>query len=187
MSDIKGKLEVGADDMHYRLDEEIYSHEDFEAIDPCCGIIGQDRALSAVELGLEIKSSGYNIFVTGTSGTGRTTAVKLLLEGARDRETKELQDICYVSNFKTAESPRVLYFPAGEGRKFKKSISYLIDSLVTIIPKIFSGENYRERRLRIINEFETRQKELFREFEKKLKEKGFVLVQIGRASWRERG
>jgi len=178
MSDLKGKLEVGVGDLQYHLDEKTYSQKDFEKIDPCCGIIGQDRAMSAVELGLEIKSSGYNIFVTGISGTGRTTAVKLLLEGARDRETKELQDICYVNNFKTAESPRVLYFGAGEGRKFKKAIGYLIDSLVTIIPKIFSGENYRERRLRIINEFETRQKELFREFEKKLKEKGFVLVQL---------
>jgi len=178
MSDIKGKLEVGVGDLQYQLDEKTYSQEEFDKIDPCCGIIGQDRALSAVELGLEMKSSGYNIFVTGMSGTGRTTAVKLLLEGARDRETTELQDICYVNNFKTAESPRVLYFPAGEGRKFKKSIGYLIDSLVTIIPKIFSGENYREKRLRIINEFETRQKELFREFEQKLKEKGFVLVQL---------
>jgi ATP-dependent Lon protease len=178
MSDIKNKLEIDADALQYRLDDKKYSDSLSENIEPCCGIIGQDRALSAVELGLEIKSRGYNIFVTGLTGTGRTTAVKLLLEDAREGDVAELKDICFVNNFKMAESPRVLYFPAGEGRKFKKAIGYLIDSLVTVIPKIFSGENYRERRQRIIKEFETRQKDLFKEFEKKIKEKGFALVQI---------
>jgi ATP-dependent Lon protease len=178
MPDIKNKLEIDVDALQYHLNEKDYADSKFEKIEPCCGIIGQDRALSAVELGLEIKSRGYNIFVTGMTGTGRTTAVKLLLEGAQDRELSDLRDICYVNNFKTAESPRVLYFKAGEGRKFKKAIGYLIDSLVTVIPKIFSGENYRERRQRIIKEFETRQKELFKDFEKKLKEKGFTLVQL---------
>lgn len=178
MSDIKSKLEVEVEELQYRLDENDSALSGFDKIEPCCGIIGQDRALSAVDLGLEIKSSGYNIFVTGLAGTGRTTAVKLLLESAQDREEPNLKDICFVNNFKMAESPRVLYFPGGEGRKFKKAIGFLIDSLVTVIPKIFSGENYRERRQRIIKEFETRQKELFKGFEQKLKEKGFVLVQL---------
>jgi len=179
MSNLRQNLEIPADKLQYRLDEREYGGAVFEEIEPCCGIIGQDRALSAVELGLEIKSKGYNIFVTGTPGTGRTTAVKLLLEQAQKRDEKpSLQDVGVVNNFRMAESPRVLYFPAGVGRKFRKAISYLIDSLKTVIPKIFSGENYRERRDRIIKEFETRQKDLFKEFERKLKERGFILVQV---------
>ncbi len=179
MSDLKKKLEIPPDKLYYRLDEEEYPVALFEKIDPCCGIIGQDRALSAVELGLEIQSKGYNIFVTGSPGTGRTTAVKLLLEEAREKEARpELKDICIVNNFKMTETPRVLYFSAGEGRRFKKAIAYLLDSLRTVIPKIFSGENYRERRDRIIKEFEARQKELFKEFEKRITERGFVVVQL---------
>lgn len=178
MSNIKKNLEVAAEELQYHLDEKEYSGSVFEDAEPCCGIIGQNRALAAVELGLDIKSAGYNIFVTGLSGTGRTTAVKLLLEGVQDHDEPSLQDICFVNNFKMAESPRVLYFPAGEGRKFKKAIGYLIDSLVTVIPKIFSGESYREKRQRVIKEFEAQQKELFKNFELKLKEKGFVLVQL---------
>ncbi len=179
MSDLKQKLEIAPDKLQYCLDESEYPVSSFERIEPCCGIIGQDRALSAVELGLEMQSKGYNIFVTGSPGTGRTTAVKLLLDDARKKdEHPDLKDICIVNNFKTTETPRVLYFDAGEGRKFKKGVSYLIESLRTVIPKIFSGENYRERRDRIIKEFETRQKELFKEFEKKIKERGFVIVQL---------
>jgi lon-related putative ATP-dependent protease len=178
MSDLKKQLAVPVEQLQYHQDATQLAKAGFEEIEPCCGIIGQDRALTAVELGLEMKTRGYNIFVTGVPGTGRTTAVKLLLEGAQEKEEPKLSDICFVHNFKMSESPRVLYFPAGEGRKFKKAIAYLIDSLVTVIPKIFSGENYRERRERIVKEFETRQKELFREFERKIKEKGFALVQL---------
>jgi ATP-dependent Lon protease len=178
MSERKSKLEVSKEKLQYRLDQKQLADLSFEKIEPCVGIIGQDRALSAVELGLEIKSGGYNIFVTGVPGTGRTTAVKLLLEGAEEEKEADLRDICFVNNFKMAESPRVLYFPAGDGRKFRKAIAYLIDSLVTVIPKIFAGDNYKERRQRIIKEFETRQRDLFGDFEKKLKESGFVLVQL---------
>ncbi len=179
MSDMKQRLEIPVDKLQYLLDEGNYPENAFENTDACCGIIGQDRALSAVELGLDIHSNGYNIFVTGSPGTGRTTAVKLLLEEARNKEEKpELNDIGVVNNFKVTESPRILKFKAGDGRKFKKAMAYLIESLRTIIPKIFSGENYRERRDRVIKEFEARQKDLFKEFEKKLKEHGFVIVQL---------
>jgi predicted ATP-dependent protease len=178
MSDIKSKLRIPAEKLHFRFDEKKVEQTPLDEIEPCCGIIGQDRAIAAVELGLEIKLKGYNIFVTGLPGTGRTTAVKLLLSEIEKDETVDLKDICYVNNFKMPDCPRVLYFAAGEGRKFKKAVSYLIDSLVTVIPKIFSGENYRQRRERIISEFESRQKELFQEFDKNLKEKSFVLVQL---------
>ncbi len=178
MSDLKSKLAISPDKLQYHFDENHLRGLSFDTIEPCSEIIGQDRAMAAVEQGLDIKSKGYNIFVTGHPGTGRTTAVRLLLESIREKETPALKDICFVNNFKMPECPRALYLPAGDGRKFKKAVSYLIDSLVTVIPKIFSGENYREKRSRIVSEFESRQKNLFKEFEKKIKEKGFSLVQL---------
>jgi len=178
MSELKKKLEIQAGDMQFHFDAGAVGEKAFEAIDPCCGIIGQDRALTAMELGLEMKSKGYNIFVTGQPGTGRTTAVKMLVESVPDDDKSPLQDICFVNNFKMPEYPTVLYFPAGDGRKFKKAIAYLIESLVTVIPKIFATDNYKNRRGRIIKAFEARQKDLFKDFEKQITEKGFVLVQL---------
>ncbi len=178
MSDIKNHLCISPEKLQYHCDESVFKNITFDQIDPCCGIIGQESALSSVEVGLEIKSGGYNIFVTGQPGTGRTTAVKLLLEDANGDSEVALKDICYVNNFVTPEVPRVLYFPAGEGRKFRKAVNYFIDSLVTVIPKIFAGDNYRQKRERIIKEFDSRQKELFVEFEKRIKEEGFTLVQL---------
>ncbi|MFZ1685577.1 MAG: ATP-binding protein, partial [Candidatus Zixiibacteriota bacterium] len=124
-----------------------------------------------------IKSKGYNIFVTGLSGTGRTTTIRHLLEQL-DHGTPNLRDICYVNNFKNEDSPRVLIFKAGDGKRFKKDMNYLTDSLRKVVPKIFLSEDYKDRLNRVTREFENRQKALISEFEEKLTKSGFVMVQI---------
>ncbi len=139
--------------------------------------IGQERAIDAIKTGLNVKSRGYNIFVSGPSGTGRTSSIKRLLEEL-EYEKPELVDYCYVNNFKNPDLPKLLVFNAGEGRRFKKDMSYLINSLRKIVPKIFMSEDYKDRQSRISREFEGRQKDLIKKFEEKLSEAGFVMVQI---------
>lgn len=146
-------------------------------VNKCVDIIGQGKAIDAIKTGLAVKSVGYNIFVTGLSGTGRTTAIQLLLEQLAS-ETPDLQDICYVNNFKNADCPRVLAFKAGDGRRFKKDMGYLIDITRKVVPKIFNSEDYKDRNNRISRESENRQKELIRGFEDKLTDAGFVMVQV---------
>ncbi len=148
-----------------------------DSLDACDEIIGQDRAIEAIRLGLNVRSRGYNIFVTGMLGTGRTTTIKHLLEQL-DHDDPSLSDVCYVNNFKNEDSPRVLTFKAGEGKRFKKDMSYLIDSVRKVVPKIFMSEDFKDRNSRIVREFENRQKELISEFEEKLTNAGFVMVQI---------
>ncbi|MDF1544568.1 MAG: ATP-binding protein [bacterium] len=146
-------------------------------IEPCCYIIGQDRAVESIKTGLAVKSRGYNIFVTGPAGTGRTTTIKHLLQQL-DLQEPVLKDICYVNNFKNPDNPKVLLFAAGDGRTFKRDMGYLIASLRKIVPKIFMSEDYKDRHSRIVREFEGRQKELIHSFEEKLSNSGFVMVQI---------
>ncbi|UCG62195.1 MAG: AAA family ATPase [Candidatus Zixiibacteriota bacterium] len=144
---------------------------------PCCGIIGQTKAIEAIKLGLNVKSPGYNIFVTGLSGTGRSTTIKLLLQQL-DQKRPRLNDICYVNNFKNEDCPKVLIFAAGDGSRFKKDMHYLISSIRKVVPKIFLSEDYKDRQSRIIREFEGRQKDLINEFEERLTDAGFVMVQL---------
>ncbi len=146
-------------------------------LSPCHDIIGQDRAIDAIRAGLNVSGIGYNIFVTGMTGTGRTTTIKHLLEVLEKRDP-ELLDICYVNNFKNTDYPRVLMFKAGEGRRFKKDMDYLISSLRKIVPKVFLSEDYKDRYTRIMREFEGRQKELIGGYEEDLTKAGFVMVQI---------
>jgi ATP-dependent Lon protease len=165
-------------DIDYRIDYHPAKLKSSDDIAPCDTIIGQDRAINAIKLGLKIKSKGYNVFVTGLSGTGRTSTIRHLLERLVTEEKPDLRDICYVNNFRAEESPRVLYFRAGDGKRFKKDMAYLINSIRKVVPKIWLSEDYKDRHSRILREFETRQKELVSAFEDKLTKAGFVMVQI---------
>ncbi|MFH2035310.1 MAG: AAA family ATPase [Candidatus Zixiibacteriota bacterium] len=146
-------------------------------VKPCHTIISQERAIKAIKLGLKVKSKGYNIFVTGMTGTGRMTAIQILLEELASTEPN-LNDICYVNNFKDPDQPIALIFNAGQGRSFKKDVELTIDALRKTIPKIYAGEDYKNRRDRIAADFENQQKKLIEEFEKKMTEAGFVMVQF---------
>ncbi|MCK4606208.1 MAG: AAA family ATPase [candidate division Zixibacteria bacterium] len=169
--------ELSAKDLDYRITLKPSGMATSDDVDPCCEIIGQKRAVEAIKLGLNVKSEGYNVFVTGLTGTGRTTTIQRLLEQL-DHQKPDLVDICYVANFKNEDNPLVLSFKAGDGRRFKKDMAYLIGSARKVVPKIFLSDDYKDRHSRIVREFENRQKELIRGFEEKLTEAGFVMVQL---------
>ncbi|MBA3062460.1 MAG: AAA family ATPase [Atribacteria sp.] len=144
---------------------------------PSQKILGQERALKAIKLGLEMEYLGYNLFVTGKAGTGRSTTIKMLLEG-RKREGVEFDDKCYVNNFKNPDMPRAINLPAGQGKIFKKDIENLISSLRKKIPLIFEGKRYQANKKSIIEDLKNKQKEMVKKFEKRVNKENFTLVQI---------
>lgn len=146
-------------------------------VPPCSSIISQERAIQAIKFGLKVKSRGYNIFVTGLIGTGRTSTIKRVLEEL-DGNEPELLDICYVNNFRDPDQPLALVFEAGQGKLFKRDMEYALSVLRKSIPKIFQSEDYKTKRNRIAADFESRQKKLVEAFEKKMNEAGFVMVQF---------
>ncbi len=150
-------------------------------IKPLTAIIGQEKAIRAINLGLKVKSKGYNIFVTGLTGTGRTTTIKLLLQDLHSGKT-DLMDVCYVNNFDDPDNPIALMFKAGTGRQFKKDVEYMISSLRKAVPKVYSSEDYKDKRNRIASDFSDRQKNLLMNFEKKMNDAGFVMVQLQSAN-----
>ncbi|MBU4047108.1 AAA family ATPase [bacterium] len=144
---------------------------------PSQKILGQERALKAIKLGLEMEYLGYNLFVTGKAGTGRSTTIKMLLEG-RKREGVEFDDKCYVNNFKNPDMPRAINLPAGQGKIFKKDIENLISSLRKKIPLIFESKRYQANKKSIIEDLKNKQKEMVKKFEKRVNKENFTLVQI---------
>ena len=173
----KKPKELAAKNLDYRIDYKPPGVKTSDDVPPCSDVIGQKRAIEAIKTGLNVKSAGYNIFVTGPTGTGRVATIKHLLERL-DRKKLDLTDVCYVNNFKNEDNPRILTFQAGGGRRFKKDMGYVIGSVRKAVPKIYLSEDYKDRYSRITREFEGRQKELIRAFEEKLSDAGFVMVQI---------
>ncbi|MBL7005607.1 MAG: AAA family ATPase [Spirochaetia bacterium] len=87
-------------------------------------IIGQPRAVQALEMGLSIPGKGYNIFVSGEPGTGRMTAIRMILK--KQALTGTLQDILYVNNFSRPEFPVLILLPAGKGLEFQQALKGLV-------------------------------------------------------------
>jgi ATP-dependent Lon protease len=144
---------------------------------PTKEIIGQERALRALKLGLEMKYPGYNVFVTGFSGTGRMTTIKRLLADFKGK-TASLRDRCYVHNFKNNDQPILITLKAGDGSKFRQTMTDLIQDLAKNIPAAFERKRYKEERKRMMEHFQERQHSVLSDFEKKVKEKGFEVVQV---------
>ncbi|MBU0983425.1 MAG: AAA family ATPase [candidate division Zixibacteria bacterium] len=173
----KKPRELKFKDIDYTVSYAMRSTTCTDDVEPCDQIIGQKRATDAIRVGLNVPSKGYNIFVTGFPGTGRTSTISHLLRQLR-RAEPDLKDICYVNNFENIDNPRVLIFEAGVGRRFRKDMEYLVTSLRKVVPKIFISEDYKDRHNRLVREFENRQKSLIQVFEEKLNKAGFVMVQI---------
>ena len=110
-----------------------------------------------------MKHFGYNIFVTGLSGTGRTTTIKRMLQQFEDAQSS-LHDFCYVYNFKNPDMPGALTFPAGDGKAFKDDMDSFIEELLRTIPAMFESQRYQTARNSLAEHFNDRQKIVLTEF-----------------------
>jgi len=169
--------EVPVEKLRWRCPPESLPFETTTEIKPCMEIIGQDRALKAIRLGLELDSLGYNIFIVGLVGTGRNTTIKCLLEEI-DKTGKIPDDLCYVNNFKDPDQPHCICLPAGKGKVFKKEMEDLIESLKKNIPLVFESEDYQKQRRELVEKHREREKGMVKEFETRAKKEGFAVVQV---------
>lgn len=177
MKKASGFTELSPQELSWKLDPDLIPYDNSDQCKTCEDIIGQKRALEAIQTGLEIRSHGFNIFITGLVGTGRTTTIKQILEKLEKEETIP-DDILYVNNFKTPDEPTLMKLPAGEGKKFKDAMTNLIDMLQTSIPDLLKSEYYIEKRDQIIESQQRKQKEILKIFEKEVADLGFSVIQV---------
>jgi ATP-dependent Lon protease len=177
MKKITDYEELSPDKLSWKLDTAKIPFDTSDGCEPCEGIIGQERALKAIQTGLDIKSLGYNIFITGLVGTGRTTTIKKLLEKMKnDQETPD--DIVYVNNFKNPDEPTLITLSAGNGKHFKESVNHLIKMLETNIPELLKSKYYTEKRDQIIESQQKKQKDILKTFEQEVAHEGFSVIQV---------
>jgi lon-related putative ATP-dependent protease len=169
--------EVPVAKLRWRCDPEKLKFESTEDLPVIGEIIGQERAMESIRLGLDIDGFGYNIFVTGLVGTGRKTAIKALLEEI-DTVGKIPNDICYVNNFKNPDMPEMISLPASRGSEFRTDMDNLIETLKKKIPLVLEDERYLNKRKEVLEKFRDRQAAYFKEFEKKVTQAKFSLVQV---------
>jgi predicted ATP-dependent protease len=149
-------------------------------IEPSGSDMGQARALRALQMGVELTASGYNLFVCGLSGTSRGGMVVRMIEDLHP-QTEAAPDRCYVNNFKNADRPRLLTLPRGLANAFKKEVESGIDFLRRRIPQVFEGEPFQRQKTRIVERFTVREKELMDDFTRRIAREQFALgrMQVG--------
>ena len=131
-------------------------------LEPYSGIIGQERAARAMEFGLNIRMKGYNIYLSGTSGTGKTSyAVSLISKAAANKSAPD--DWCYVYNFDKHASPTAINLPAGQGKIFRDDMDNFIKVLKVELSKAFDSDDYEKEKSTIIKEFQDVRSELMEE------------------------
>ncbi|GAB4229487.1 MAG: ATP-binding protein [Deltaproteobacteria bacterium] len=139
---------------------------------PLTRIVGQGRALDAIDFGLDMRSIGFNIYVLGESGTGKTSAVRTFVsEKAKDDPVPP--DRAYVFNFREPAEPIALSLPPGRGMEFQRDMRELVDYLRSAIPKVFDSKEYEAQKARIAEAFQAKQKEIFGALEEEAKSRGF--------------
>ncbi len=144
------------------------------------GFVGQERALRALKMGVELSAPGYNVFVCGLAGTSRGGTIARMIQELHP-PTKESLDRCYVNNFKLPDRPRLLALPRGQANAFKKDTQAGIDFLRRRIPQVFEGEPFQRQKGRIVERFTVREKELMDDFTRRIAREQFALghMQVG--------
>ena len=143
-------------------------------IEPLEGILGQERAIEAMEKGLKINNPAYNIYLSGDSGTGKTTyAIKALNKYAAKKRNHK--DWCYVYNFENNREPLIIGLDKGLGKVFKKDIEKLIETLLDELKDAFESEDFEIGKNQLIEEYEIEKDTLIKKIKKYAEEKGFKL------------
>ena len=160
--------------MRHALDSSRIDCKSTDQLTPLKEIIGQDRAIKALEFGLNIQEEGFNIYASGMHGTGRTSAVRKYLAQVAAQKPRG-NDWIYVNNFKNPYEPNAIKLPPGTGKTFRDELASFIEEARQLIPKVFESEDYATRRDAAIRNLEQQKGELISRLNAVAQEKSFLI------------
>ena len=174
------QLEVPLEKLRWRCDPNSLKFKRTDELEPLQEFIGQDRAMRAISFGLAIDHPGYNIFLTGLSGTGKASIIRSHLESLvrEQRSSGRLRtpdDWCYLYNFSDPDHPNLAKLPAGTGKQLKQRLERLQEEVRREIAQGFEGDDYERRRKGITQEAQSASQEIFRQLDQDARAQGFMV------------
>lgn len=137
-------------------------------------IIGQERAVRALRFGLDIANKGFNVYVAGHPGTGRTTAIERYLNEFAVKKPVP-SDWCYVNNFVDPNQPNALRLPPGKALTFQGDMARTVEAAIADLRAAFDSEEYTSHRDDLINQVNVQKQDIFNRLGERVQEEGFVL------------
>ena len=169
---MKNTNEVSYKKMKYICNPEIFNFETTEEVEGNYKGIGQERGIKSLEFGLRVDTKGYNLYLEGPTGSGKTTYTKNYLDKL-SKAKKKPNDWCYIYNFENPNEPVAVSLPAGDGNKFKDLMDKFIKEIKTDIVNTFKNEDFEKEKNIITQKYQDKRAKLLTNLNKKSAKYGF--------------
>jgi lon-related putative ATP-dependent protease len=166
---------LDASELYRRTDPEIFNFKTTDDLKDLDEVIGQPRAVDALNFGIGIRRDGYNIFALGPSGTGKRAMVRKTFQD-RAASGPVPDDWIYVYSFKQRNRPCAISLPAGKGKEFKRDMENLVEELRTALSAAFESDEYRTRKQVIEQEFQERQEKSLEGLQERARQNNLALI-----------
>lgn len=164
--------ELSYKDLDYRCGEAVFPFKSTAELGTFEGIIGQERASKAMKFGLKMKMRGYNIYMSGPTGTGKTSFAKQIVnEMASTMSVPD--DWCYIYNFTKPNQPMAIKLPAGMGKEFQADMEAFVKVIKQEIVNAFDNDQYEKEKAEIMEEYESKKDELLDKLSEDAETHGF--------------
>lgn len=163
---MKSKNELNFKDLKMNFDTGVFDFDTTQELEAINTGIGQDRGIKALEFGLQVDVKGYNIYLEGPSGVGKTMYTKNYLSKVALKQ-KTPCDWCYVYNFDNPNEPIAISLPAGQGKEFRDSMDGFIKEVKKDIKKTFSADDFEKEKTLLKKEFEEKRTNLLEDLNKR--------------------
>ena len=174
MPDLRDARRLPVDKLRWTCDESGFDFDSTKSVPALKEIVGQPRAIQSLEFGLKIGDHGYNIYVSGLTGVGRVTLIKMHLEELVKFAPRP-EDICFVNNFKEPDVPRALILPPGKGAELRRHVNQLVETLREEVPRAFESKEYEGQVSAVAQASQARQQELLSDLERHASDRGYTI------------
>lgn len=164
--------ELSVKDLKNTCNEEKLGFEKTTELEPFCGIIGQERAMNAIKTAMQIPQKGFNLYLCGNIGIGKTAYALSVVNSLAQSEPVP-NDICYIYNFDNPNEPISVILEPGMGLEFKRDMNKFISTLLNRLSKDLSGDMYEKEKKNISDRYDRAKEKLMHEFDKSTYEQGF--------------
>src|SRR6476620_2401887 len=163
---MSAQFEVSAEKLAWRCDLSFLPFACTAEMTPLEDFIGQERAIRAIEFGLGVNKPGFNIFVTGLTGTGKTSIIKAFLKKVTGQRAAEEaggpspEDWCYIYNFNDPDRPQAIKIRRGWGKVLKADMEQLVQDVQREAKKTFESDDFAHQRQTLIEDLQKRQQKM---------------------------
>ena len=174
------KYHLEAELLRKKCDCSVFTFESTADIPPLEGIIGQERGVRALEFGLKVNKPGYNIFIAGVTGTGRSSYTRSLVNDVAAVKDRPL-DWCYLYNFANPDEPLAISFTPGKAVEFKADVEDLLEKVTAEIPLALESDECQKAKTLLLQKLQVKQNEAQAAISNQAKELGFALKTANKA------